>query len=461
MKSPDGVDLTTGAMSGHFRALAVPAAIGMVFNTLYNMVDIYFAGQLDTSSQAGLAAGFMVYFVFVAFGVGLSSAMSALVGGAIGAGDSRAARRLTSRGLGYAALLSAFLMVFGAGVSPSIVGLITELGGYQDAANRYLLVLFLALPAFIVAFACNGVLQALGDTRSMTRALIVAFFANIILNPLFIYGIPGLWNGIGFDGLAVSSVVSQTGVMIYLLRRVLSSELARGFRPAHFRPKMITYRTIIAQMLPSSFSLQVMIIAGFVVQFALKSFGGHAIAAYGVGLRIEQLLLLPILGVSTAFLPIAAQNFGARKFDRVRAALLLATKVNLGFMAIACPLLWVGAPTAMRLFSDDPDVIRVGTGYLRFDGLLLPLYGMLFLINALLQALKRPIWVLWISMYRQGFAVAFFVWLFLTVRGWDVWSIWYGIGASVVSGLILSLLIANHVAQREIGGLWQPKPVVS
>ncbi|KMK66839.1 MATE family efflux transporter [Puniceibacterium sp. IMCC21224] len=454
MKRAPKVDLTIGPMSQHFRTLAVPAALGMVFNTAYNMVDMYFAGRLETSSQAGLSIGFGVFFVYVAFGFGLGSGVSALVGGALGARDARQARRLTGQALIFAALISGVLMAVGLILSPWIVQLVSEPGAYRDAAARYLLVLQLAIPGFVVAYACNGALQAQGDSVSLTRALGVAFLANVILNPLLIYGLPGLWGGIGFDGLAVSTVLSQTGVMVFMLWRLLGSEVAEGLQRRHFRPRVKTFRILAVQMLPTSFSLQVMILAGIAVQFALKGFGGHAIAAYGVGLRIEQMVLLPILGVATSLLPIAAQNFGARDFDRVRAALAYGVKVALTFMAITCPILWLGADWAMGVFTDDPEVRAAGVSYLHFDTLLLPVYAMLFLINSLLQALKRPIYVLWISIYRQGFGVAFFVWLYLNLRGWDLWSVWFGIGTSVMSGLVLSLLLARHVAGREIGGLW-------
>ena len=97
---------------------------------------------------------------------------------------------------------------------------------------------------------------------------------------------------------------------------------------------------------------------------------------------------------------------------------------------------------------------RIGTGYLHFDAFLLPVYALLFIINSLLQALKRPIYGLWISLYRQGFGVAFFVWLFLTLRGPDIWSVWFGIGTSVVTGLMLAFVVAIFVARKEIGGLF-------
>ena len=447
------VDLTEGPIAGHFRTLAIPAALGMVFNTLYNMVDMFWAGRLATDAQAGLSIGFMVLFVFVAFGFGLGSGTSALVGGALGQKDRPRASTLAAQALVFAALLSGALMVLCLVLSPQMVALVSEPGGYRDAATRYLQVLSLAIPGFIVAYACNGVLQAQGDTLSLTRALAAACALNVGLNPLFIFGIPGVWGGMGFDGLAASTVVSQTLVMAFMVWRLYRSEVAEGIGPGCYRPRPATFRALAGQMLPTSLSFQIMILAGFAVQFALKGFGGAAIAAYGLGLRIEQLILLPIMGVATSLLPIAAQNFGAREFDRVRAATAFAMKVALVFMAVMCPLLWLGADAAMSLFTDDPEVRRIGVSYLHVDALLLPVYSLLFIVNSFLQALRRPIYVLWISLYRQGFGVAFFVWLLLTYWRWDVLSVWLGIGVSVLSGLVLSLVLAAHVARQEIGGL--------
>ncbi|MEM1428227.1 MAG: MATE family efflux transporter [Pseudomonadota bacterium] len=454
MAKARSVDLTQGPMAGHFRTLAIPAALGMVFNTLYNMVDMFWAGRLSTDAVAGLSIGFMVLFVFIAFGFGLGSGVSALVGGALGEKNKGKACTLAGQALSFAAALSALLMVLCITLSPQLIALVSEPGAYRDAATRYLLILSLSIPGFVVSYACNGALQAQGDSVSLTRALFGAFILNIFLNPLFIFGIPGVWGGMGFDGLAASTVVSQTLVMLFMLSRLFASDVVEGIGAECFRPRAETFKALLEQMLPTSFSFQIMILAGFAVQFALKEFGSEAIAAYGLGLRIEQLVLLPIMGVATSLLPIAAQNFGAEEYDRVREATAFAVKIALVFMAILCPILWLGAYRAMSLFTDDAEVRRIGVTYLHVDAVLLPVYSLLFIINSLLQALRRPIFVLWISLYRQGFGVAFFVWLLLTYWQWDVLSVWIGIATSVVSGLILSVMLAAYVAQREIGGLW-------
>ncbi|MEM9583990.1 MAG: MATE family efflux transporter [Pseudomonadota bacterium] len=450
-------DLTEGPISGHFRTLAIPAAMGMLFSTLYNVVDVYFAGQLSTDAQAGLSIGFQAFFIIMAVGFGTGSAMSALVGNARGQKNDADARRYAMQGLSFAICATLILIVVGALLGPSLITLVSEPGAYRDAAMNYFYWLLAALPGFLIAYSANGILQAHGNTVTMQRAMMVAFFANIGLNPLFIYGIPGLVPGLGLNGIALATIVSQTGVMLYVLRAVLNLRVIKGVGAAALSPDIVTYRDIFLQMIPTASAMMVMFISGFVVQFALKGFGGHAIAAYGIALRIEQILLLPVLGMTGALLPIAAQNFGAGNHDRVREAVWFCWKTGLIMTVGAAPVLWFGGGTAMSFFTDDQPVIDVGVSYLRVDSFLFAVYMMLFSINSLLQALKRPIWTLWISIYRQGFGVAFFVWLLVGVVGMDVWGVWLGIAVAVTSGWVIALFIAAHVAAQEIGGLTASK----
>lgn len=454
-------DLTEGPISGHFRTLAVPAAMGMLFSTLYNVVDVYFAGQLSTEAQAGLAIGFQAFFILIAVGFGTGSAMSALVGNARGKKDDAMARRMAMQGLSFSVVASICLVFLGALAGPHLIALVSEPGGYRDAANGYFYWLLAALPGFLIAYSANGILQAHGDSVTLQRAMMVAFLANIALNPLFIHGIPGLIPGMGFNGIALATVVSQTGVMLFVLRAVFSLRVLQDSQIKETSPDLASYREILLQMVPTTSAMMVMFVSGFVVQFALKGFGEHAIAAYGIALRIEQILLLPVLGMTGALLPIAAQNFGAGNHERVREALWFCWKLGFVMTIGAAPILWFGGGAAISLFTDDQSVIDVGVSYLRVDSFLFILYMMLFSINSLLQALKRPIWTLWISIYRQGFGVGFFVWVLVGVVGMDVWGVWLGIGIAVSTGWVIALVIAARVARQEIGGLRSPSAKTS
>jgi len=446
-------DLTKGPMALHFRTLAIPAAFGMLFSTLYNVVDVYYAGLLSTDAQAGLAIGYQAFFILMAIGFGLSSALSSLVSNAKGSGDDTVAQRYVAQGIAFGVIITGSCMVIGWFLGPRLIDLVSEPGAYRDAALGYFYWLIFALPGFLLAYGGNGILQAHGDSRSMQRALMVAFVANIVLNPLFMFGLPGLWNGMGFNGIAAATIISQTGVMVYIVKRIFQLDIMQPVKFAAVSPDQDSFKNIFAQLLPASSAMMVMFISGFVVQFALKSFGGHAVAAYGVAIRIEQILLLPILGMTGALLPIAGQNFGAQKYDRVRSALKYCWGIGFAMTALATPILLFGGSFAMALFSNDPDVIRAGSSYLRVDAFLFPIYMMLFSINSLLQSFKQAIWTLWISVYRQGFAVGFFVWMFISFLDFGVQGVWFGIATAVTSGWVMSLIIVSNVAKTQIGGL--------
>jgi Na+-driven multidrug efflux pump len=267
-----------------------------------------------------------------------------------------------------------------------------------------------------------------------------------------------VFDGIGFNGIALSTATSQLGVMLFILWRVMHSEVMADAQDMVFRPRFKWIREILAQAIPTASAMMVMMIAGFVVQYFLKGFSGAAVAAYGIGLRVEQLILLPGFGLTGALLPIAAQNYGAKNFDRVREAVFFCCKVGVIMMLCGSVVLWLAASHAMAFFSDDPDVVRIGTNYLHVDGFILPLYILLFAMNSFLQAMQKPIWTLWIGIYRQGFGVLFFCWLLVRVFDLGTWGVWFGIAIAVSTGLILSLAVGAHVARLRIGGWRNRRP---
>ena len=116
------IDLTRGPISGHFRTLAVPAAMGMLFSTLYNVVDVYFAGQISTDAQAGMAIGFQAFFIMMSMGFGIGSAMGALVGNARGRKDDAESRQFIMQGLSFATVTTVLLIGIGALIGPYKLG---------------------------------------------------------------------------------------------------------------------------------------------------------------------------------------------------------------------------------------------------------------------------------------------------------------------------------------------------
>ena len=206
-------------------------------------------------------------------------------------------------------------------------------------------------------------------------------------------------------------------------------------------------------MLPPSLSFQMIIIGVLVMQYALKDFGSQAIAGHSVAMRLEQLILLPVLGMTHALLPLAAQNFGANKYDRVRQSFNLCLKVAIGSMVICYPIIWVFGESVISLFTKNEDVINIGVIYLRIDGLILPVYALIFSINSFLQAVKRPYGVFFVGLLKSNFQLCLFA-SFISVYNFGILGVWLGASISVIIGGVLSLIIAYRVGRMEIGGLW-------
>ncbi len=445
-------DLTSGPLTVHLRAMVGPAALGMVFTTLYNVVDTFYSGWISTDAQAGLSVSFSVFMVLTAFGFGLSQGASALIGRAMGARDPGAARGIAAQAMMAAAVLGIGLAACGIAIASPMLRLMGSPPLVLAAADSYLTVLFLGLPSFLMSFTANGVLTAQGDTSSNRNAQMVAFCANVGLNPLLIYGVFGT-GGLGFDGIAVSTVLIQTGVALWLIRRALATDAMAGASWADARPTAEVVGGLLRQGVPVSFAMIVMMIGMLIIQVHLQPFGAHAVAGYGVAFRVEQLILLPVLSVSFSLMPMVAQNYGAGDHDRVRQALTLTATVALFFALAGAVLLGTAGATVVRVFSDDPAVVAAGAQYLSLAALMMPAYCMMFILSALFQGLQRPVWSVVIGLYRQVLALALLPPLFAHVLGFGLMGVWFGLFAAVWSGFVLASVIAALVCRRVLGSM--------
>ena len=344
-------DLTHGALAGHLRKMAVPAALGMVFTTLYNVVDTYYAGWISTEAQAGLSVSFSAFMMIMAVGIGLNMGAGALIGGALGEKNPDKARALSAGAIGAAALLALVLMIAGILWGDGLLHLMRVRDEVFATASSYLGVMFFGLPAFMVGFTANGVLTAQGDTDTNKQAQMVACLVNIGLNPLLMFGASGL-PGLGFHGIAVSTILIQCGVAVWLVTRALKTTAMQDVTLSQFLPGFSLTVELIKQSAPASLNMMVMMAGGFLIQTHLQPFGAAAVAGYGIAFRVEQLILLPILAISFATMPMVAQNFGAKNYDRVRQSVTLAWSAALSLSLIGAVALALGGVAMTRIFTD-------------------------------------------------------------------------------------------------------------
>jgi putative MATE family efflux protein len=436
-------DLTTAPIPGLVRRLAVPAAVGFFFNTMFNVVDTYFAGRLSTEALAALSFSFPVFFMLVAVGSGFATGTTALVGHALGAGDRRRASLVGAQGIVLAVAMGVVMSFVGYAVMPALYRLLGARGTDLDLCLQYMRII---LPGSVLIFGIHmlsSLLNAQGDTRTFRDALLLACLLNVGLDPWFMFGGFGV-PAMGIGGLALATIVSQAFAVALMAHRLRRTGLVRRSEGARWRPDRAVLTAIAKQGLPAGGGMMTMAIGVFVITWFLGRFSHEAVAAYGVATRIEQILLLPAIGLNVATLTLAAQNGGARRFDRVSEAVRTALTAGACLSAVGCVLLLAGARLLMSRFTSDETVIAIGTRYLHIAAFVGFAYVTLFINLSALQGLKRPVLALWLGLGRQ--IVAPLIVFTLATRVWHTGldGIWWGIFGITWTAALLAIVLARR-----------------
>ena len=211
--------LTEGPVRKHLLRMAIPMSIGMIFNTLFNVVDTFYAGKLGTSSLAGMSVSFSVYFILLAFTSGIGTGLAALLSNAIGKHDQAKVRLLSINGLILTVAVSLALTIVGFIFAPSLLTVLGAQGEAYAEGAQYVRGIYAGALFFGVNSTLNAILVSRGDTKPYRNFLIAGFLLNLILDPLLIFGWFGLPR-LGTLGVAIATVICQIGGSFYLAYKV-------------------------------------------------------------------------------------------------------------------------------------------------------------------------------------------------------------------------------------------------
>ena len=436
-------DLINDPIPKLIRQIGIPASIGFFFNTMYNVVDTFFGGRISTQALAALSLSFPVFFLIIAFGSGLATGSTALIGSALGEKDRNQARMYGIQAISFGVVISVVLTLLGYALSPALFRILGAEDQYLADALIYMRTIFYGTVFFMINHMMNAVLQAMGDTKSYRNFLIGSFILNVGLDPWFIYGGLGV-PAMGIRGVAVATVAVQAGGVVYLALRVKKTGLLSGARLRDFLPRLHEFKNIAGQGFPASINMLTVAAGIFVITYYAGRFGQTAVAAYGAAVRVEQIVLLPTIGLNVAALTLSAQNSGAKQFERVRETINTALKYGAVLMAAGSVLVFFLAPFLMDLFTDDPQVLASGKLYLRIDALVLYAYVVLFVHVSALQGMKKPLFALVIGLYRQVAAPIAVFYLLAVAAGMGAKGIWWGICIITWSAAIIAFFYARQ-----------------
>tara|TARA_Y100001936_G_scaffold81404_1_gene79964 strand:+ start:1761 stop:3110 length:1350 start_codon:yes stop_codon:yes gene_type:complete len=382
------MDLLNEKIPTLVRKLAVPASVGTLFQTLYNIVDTFFAGKISPDALSALSKSFPMYFIIVATSIGVTIAGTSLIGNSIGENDKKKILYYFSNIIYFGIFISVLLTLFGLFFSETVFLLMGSSNKVTSLGLEYTNIIFSGTILFILVVAFNSLLHAEGDTKTYRNALILSFFLNIILNPILIFGflfIPAF----GVKGIGIATIISQILSFLIIFYKVIKNKRIREMSREYLSIKFVYIKDIFFQSMPISLAICGYSIASAII-FAYVGLSGEAAAAgYGAATRIEQVVLLPVLGINTAIISIIAQNYGARKYERIKESYYTAIKYALIIMILSGIFIFLTSGIIPTFFSDSLEVNHFGKKYLQISAFVLPAYPIFFLSNGFFMALKK------------------------------------------------------------------------
>lgn len=439
------LDLTQGDIKEQIRKLAIPASVGFFFHTMYNVTDTYFAGLISTQALSALTLSFSIFFMMIAFAGGMSEAVTAMVGNALGKKNKEEATHITLNALLFAFCLSVVLTLIGVLSTPFLMKTLGAEGAYLNESLAYINLILYGSVFFVFSFFINALLNSVGDTVSFRNILIFSSIINIALDYWFVFGGLGL-KPLGVSGISLATVLTELITMVYLFYKLLKTPLLEGKETFLFDIKV--FKELIKQGFPPSMNMVLMATGIFIITYFAAPFGKEVIAAYGIGMRIEQIIIMPTIGLNVAVLAIVSQNNGAQLFSRIHESVKVALYYGGILSLIGMILLLLGAEAFMSFFTQDIKVIEEGALYLRIEAFILFSFVIIFVHLAMLQGIEKPGFIFYISIFRQILAPIALLAVFAYLGLGLIW-IWLGIAFIVTFSAVITWIYAR----RKLGKL--------
>ena len=382
------MDLIKDNIPKLIRKIAVPASVGTLFQTLYNVVDSFFAGKISPEALSALSKSFPIYFIIVGTCIGVTVASTSLIANSIGESNEEKTLNYFTHSIYYGIIVSIIIAFIGLSYADNIFDIMVTSPEVKSLGLEYTNIIFIGSVVFILVVCLNALLHAEGDTKTYRNLLILSFFLNIILNPIFIFGflfIPAM----GVKGIAIATIISQFISLLIIFLKILKNKRVKQLVSKHFNPKFEYFKNLLFQSVPITVSISASSFAFTVVITYVGNFGEYAVAGYGAGERFVHVMLLPVLGLNTAIVSIIGQNFGANNYDRIKEAYYTAIKYGVSIMIISGFIVYFIADIIIGLFSNNLDVIESGKQYLKIQTFAFPAYTIFFMCNGFFIGLKK------------------------------------------------------------------------
>ncbi|HEV2285187.1 MAG TPA: MATE family efflux transporter [Steroidobacteraceae bacterium] len=447
-------DLTQGPVTGQLIAMAVPLAIGMLFQTLYLLVDMYFVAGIGEAAIAGVGTAGTIMFVMMALTQMLGVGTVALVSHAVGRKDQPEANLIFNQSVVLSALCGVLTLATGWLLGGFYVRSMAADAATAAAGTAFLYAYTPGLALQFALVALGSALRGTGIVKPTMVVQVLTVVLNTILAPILIAG----WlthRPLGTAGAGLASSLAVAAGVVFLWVYFARLEHYVKLDPRQWPPQAAVIRRILNVGLPAGGEFFMMFVIIGIIYWVIRGFGPGAQAGFGVGGRVMQALFLPVMALAFAVPAVAGQNFGARKFERVRQTFWSAAVIS-SVLMLGLTLLCQWRPELfIQFFSRQSEVVTVGATYLRVISLNFVATGLIFTCSGVFQSLGNT----WPSLASSASRLVTFVlpavWL-STRPGFSLNQVWYLSVATVTLQALTSFALLRWELRRKLGAPADP-----
>lgn len=432
--------ITQGSLNKVILSISVPLMLNNLVRTLYNLTDGLFVAQISAEDFAATAFVWPLNFLFISIGMGIGIGATALIAQQMGGNHYQTAKYYADNTILLSLVLGFLAALIGYLATPSLIYWMGARDGLYEKSVIYLQINFIGLFFDFVYFSYQAILNAQGQTKSITVISIISSLTNVILDPLFIFdnvfGLPGL--NLGIAGAAYATVISK--IVLYLLAiRIVHkhSEISVSVRKVKVDRQII--RNISKVAVPSAMGYGGSALGFTVLNGLIASYGTNTLAAYSMVNRITDLLNQPQLGIGAALTSIIGQNIGSGNFNRAQAVFKRAAQLILGLSLISSLTVILGRYQILSIFikgGADPELWSQALEYLYFAAFIIFFMGLFSALNGFFQGTGHTKYAMYMSVGRLWALRLPIIWLLGSFTDLGSMGIWI---AMLLSNLLVVL----------------------
>lgn len=426
--------------------LGIPMMISMLVQAMYNVVDSVFVSRVSEDALSAVGLAFPAQSLMISFGVGTAVGVNALLSKSLGEKDFDRANRAAGNGLFLSAVTCLVFMAFGLfGVRPFIAAQTDDPVIFQQSVE-YLQVCCLFSAGLFCQTMCEKLLVATGRSSMAMASQLLGAVANIILDPIFIFGYFGV-PAMGVKGAAVATVIGQIlgGLLSVYLNLAKNHDLT--FNRRAFTPNKATIGKIYQVGAPSIAMQSIGSVMTFSFNKILMAFTPTAVAVFNVYFKLQSFVFMPVFGLNNGMVPLVSYNYGARKPQRISATIKISMAYATGIMVTGFALFQLIPQVLLGAFNASGDMLAIGIPALKIVSFSFLLAGVNIISSSTFQALGRGVLALWVSVARQLMVLIPVAWLL--ARLGDLNLVWLAFPIAEIVSLAICMIFLRK-CYREI-----------